>query len=598
MRLLHYIEIENFKTFDGTHRIELDHPTVLIGPNNSGKTSTIQALALWSFAVKSWFDVKKSSDTSKKHGTALNRLNITAVPVQKTKFFWNKIKLRADKQPVPMRITVGIEWEGTVVPIGMSFSHNNDELVYCRPHDDIVKNIDLIEYVASINIHLLYPMSGLVTEEPVLKSGRIEVLLGQGETAGVLRNLCLMVYKASEKDWLEIVKLMRRLFSVELKEPFENARGSIELYYTEDGIKDSLDISMSGRGFQQVLLIVVYLFSHKGSVLLIDEPDAHLEILRQKQIYTLLRNVASSSGSQAVIVTHSEIILDEAIDNNLTLVMNGVVDDIAAKKNIRNTLKHFGAEHYIKAKERHYVLYVEGSTDIDMLKRFAEVLSHPVIDIWDERLNVYYVQDNYPLQSQESDLARVEGGYGIKPQEHFGILCDMVPGLKGLAILDNDGKNRSSGQFGELEVEYWKRYEAENYFISPPLLRTFAQKHLNDLSDEEGLFATNYDQEIDDVLDELILTEIFSGDHNAYKTYYKLDTAAAMLIWDAKTERLKLSRFTEKFFIMLSKKLQKPILLRKGEFHQLINMEFNNSASNEIIEKLDKLHLLFQSIEG
>jgi predicted ATP-dependent endonuclease of OLD family len=45
MRLLHYLEIENFKRFGSKQRIELDHPAVLIGPNNCGKTSAIQALA-------------------------------------------------------------------------------------------------------------------------------------------------------------------------------------------------------------------------------------------------------------------------------------------------------------------------------------------------------------------------------------------------------------------------------------------------------------------------------------------------------------------------------------------------------------------------
>ncbi len=37
MRLLHYLEIRNFKRFGETERIDLGHPTVLIGPNNCGK---------------------------------------------------------------------------------------------------------------------------------------------------------------------------------------------------------------------------------------------------------------------------------------------------------------------------------------------------------------------------------------------------------------------------------------------------------------------------------------------------------------------------------------------------------------------------------
>ncbi len=46
MRLLHYVEIQNFKRFAERQRIELDHPAVLIGPNNCGKTTAIQALGI------------------------------------------------------------------------------------------------------------------------------------------------------------------------------------------------------------------------------------------------------------------------------------------------------------------------------------------------------------------------------------------------------------------------------------------------------------------------------------------------------------------------------------------------------------------------
>ena len=42
------------------------------------------------------------------------------------------------------------------------------------------------------------------------------MLLGQGQTAQVLRNLCLLVYKDAPADWDEIVKLMARLFAVQL----------------------------------------------------------------------------------------------------------------------------------------------------------------------------------------------------------------------------------------------------------------------------------------------------------------------------------------------------------------------------------------------
>ena len=43
---IRYIEIKNFKLFGAEpQRIDLDHPTVLIGPNNCGKTTVIRMLS-------------------------------------------------------------------------------------------------------------------------------------------------------------------------------------------------------------------------------------------------------------------------------------------------------------------------------------------------------------------------------------------------------------------------------------------------------------------------------------------------------------------------------------------------------------------------
>ncbi len=590
MRLLHYLEIENFKRFGDKQRIELDHPAVLIGPNNCGKTSAIQALALWSQAIKTWYDVRKDSTAKERTATALNRLNIVAVPVRRTRFFWHNANVRAGTKDIPLTITVGIEFRGQVIALPMRFTNKGDELVYCKPDDAVVAHLDFMKYAASINVELLYPMSGLETEEPILQPGRIDVLLGQGQTAQVLRNLCLMVAKDTPDDWKRIVKLMRRLFNVELETPQETTRGAIEMRYKQSGVREALDVSSSGRGFQQMLLIFAYLYSHKRSVLLVDEPDAHLEILRQKQVYVLLRDIAAENQSQVVMASHSEVILDEALDNNLTLLMDGRADDLARKPDIRNSLKHFGAEHYIKARERGYVLYVEGGTDVDMLRALAQRLEHPVAAAWDERINSFYVQNNYPDKSLDSELERVEGGFGITPHDHFKGLCNLLPQLQGLAVLDNDGRNRQGSVEGNLQLTYWRRYEAENYFVTPDVLRRYALEHFAELE----LFG-GYQVEIEDVMDALLLEQVFDGTQADFEACKQAPTQAARIVWEAKTQRIKLSSLAEEFFRRLSARVGGSLLLKKGELHRLVSVVDAKSIPAEVTEKLDLLHQLFKS---
>ncbi|OUM03073.1 AAA family ATPase [Variovorax sp. JS1663] len=589
MRLLHYLEIQNFKRFGQRQRIVLDHPAVLIGPNNCGKTSAIQALALWSQAVQTWYDARKTSSAKERTATSMNRLNIVSVPVQRTRFFWHNTQVRTGNKDIALVITVGLEFKGAVRPLPMRFRNQGDELIYCTPDTaEAMADLELIAHAAALNVELLYPMSGLDTEEPILQPGRVDVLLGEGRTANVLRNLCLAVVKSSQEDWMRVVGLMKRLFNVELEAPQETARGTIALQYRQPGAKEALEISSAGRGFLQMLLVFAYLYSHKGSVLLVDEPDAHLEILRQKQVYVLLRDIASENGSQVVLVTHSEVILDEALDNNLTLLLDGQADDLAGRKAIRNSLKHFGADHYVKARERGYVLYVEGGTDIDMLRALAERLNHPVAQTWDERINSFYVQNNYPSQGTNAELERVEGGFGITPREHFNGLRNLLPKLKGLGILDNDGRDRSGSDDGALTISYWKRYEAENYFVTPSLLRDYARIQYADMD----LFG-GHQAEIDEVLDSLVLEQAFDGATADFDTWRKLPEDAAQLVWVSKTERRKLSIFAEEFFRRLAQRLGGPMLLKKGELHRLVAHCSVASMTPEVGEKLDMLAALF-----
>ncbi|MCY4377893.1 MAG: AAA family ATPase [Spirochaetaceae bacterium] len=51
--MLTRLTVRNFKRF-GELLVDLGNPVVFIGPNNSGKTSAMQALALWDVGLKRW----------------------------------------------------------------------------------------------------------------------------------------------------------------------------------------------------------------------------------------------------------------------------------------------------------------------------------------------------------------------------------------------------------------------------------------------------------------------------------------------------------------------------------------------------------------
>ncbi|WP_025769914.1 AAA family ATPase [Thioalkalivibrio sp. HK1] len=599
MKIIHYLEIENFKHFGEKQRIDLDHPSVLIGPNNCGKTTVIQAIALWSQAVKAWFDAKGKSPPKKRNAAPINRLNIVSVPVTDARYFWHDTIIRTGRKNIEFEIAAGIAHENGTTPVGMRFIHRGGDLLYCNPTKSALDHPGLIEAAANIDVRLLYPMSGLETDETILRRGRIDVLLGQGQTAQVLRNLCFLVFENDPEDWKKITSHIEKLFQITLQEPIANYRGSIDLFYTQSGIKYPPDIALAGRGLQQMLLLLAHLYCHPKSVLLIDEPDAHLEILRQRQIYILLREIAEEKGSQVILTTHSEKVMEDAIDHNLTLLLNAKAENIsnlAGKEKVKNALKYFGAERYYRARKCGYILYVEGKTDIDNLRAFAKRLNHPITELIDTA-NIYYTQGSHPESTTiDSEMERVETRPGDKPGGNFFVLKDLIPDLRGLAILDGDNRQRDdhaekrSGRSG-LSILRWKRYEIENYFISPKLLKAFLRKVL----DDQNLLESNDIKKGERILDRMILNEVFDKNDDEFETWKAMDEKSSGFLWEARTERMKISDFAERFFQELSKISTREMLTRKGEFYRLIELMEDNDIPKEVEEKLDAIHDLLKT---
>jgi Fe-S cluster assembly ATPase SufC len=593
--ILHYVEIENFKTFSQKIHIGLSHPAVIIGPNNSGKTSVIQALSLWDRGVKSWFEKKGDTDSTKereRYGAGINRLNILEVPVGETRFFWNGTRVKQGKQGrenVRLTINLGIEYKGKIVDCPFFFTYRDPEVIYSRPGEPIMKDLELIKYASALNFNMLYPMSGIESEETIFHDGWIKKLLGQGQTAQVLRNICYRVAEADTNngthDWEKITSLMRRLFLVRINRPvLIESRGSIIVVaYKPETSSTALDISLAGRGLQQALLILAYIYWHKNSILLIDEPDAHLEILRQRQIFTILKETARENGSQVIIATHSEAILDDAVDTNLTMLfLNGTADNLAGKRDMRNALRTYGIEQYYKAKVHPRIFYIEGSTDIAILRELAVLLGHKKAEkVLGDKLNPYYTQNIEPEDNLENQLDRAGGAFNRNYLDHFNALKAFVPELKGFALFDNDNHNRSDAIGDAIATVFWKEYEIENYFITPEVLVKF----IKDKNAEQDLFMHEDAEIFIQALNEVLLLKVFNNSSEVLEQYYKGGRDLKRLL----LRNIKMSGFAEEVFRRYAGKMGQPMLLTKGEFCRLVPFCPAEEIPNEVSEKLDML---------
>ena len=114
--MLAKLTVRNFKRF-GELVVELGSPVVFIGPNNSGKTSAMQALALWDIGLKRWNEKRAGRKTPEKRpGVTVNRRDLVAIPVPDANLLWRNLRVRdvrtVDGRPRTSNIRIDIVVEG------------------------------------------------------------------------------------------------------------------------------------------------------------------------------------------------------------------------------------------------------------------------------------------------------------------------------------------------------------------------------------------------------------------------------------------------------------------------------------------------------
>ena len=475
--MLTRIKIRNFKRFDDVD-VELGKAVVLIGPNNSGKTTTLQAIALWDIGVRRWNEKRKGKPSpEKKPGVAINRRDLLSIPVPFANLLWRDLHVR-DVTPVDkdgktskkvQNVRVEVIVEGVTLDkawsCGLEFDYANEESFYCRPlrTGKGTERIPVPDEAGIVHVAFLPPMSGLTDREFVKESGEIGVLIGQGQTAQVLRNLCHQIYKSKDSGhWDDLVKHIHTLFGVKLLAPqYITERSEITMAY-EDERGNNLDLSSSGRGLQQTLLLLAHLFANPGAVLLLDEPDAHLEILRQRQTYNLMIQVAEQQGSQIIAASHSEVVLNEAAGRDVVIAFVGKPHRIDNRNpQVLKSLRDIGFDQYYQAEETGWVLYLENSTDLAILQAFAKVINHEAQQYL-ERPFWKYVETNLPQRARD----------------HFHGLREAKTDLVGIAIFDRLDKELQTAE-GLTEM-MWRRKEIENYFCMESVLLAYARHDLPD----------------------------------------------------------------------------------------------------------------------
>ena len=476
--MIHTVRIRGFKRLGGEVEFRLPGHVVLAGPNNTGKTTVLQAIASWSLALRRWRELNDFNRRQAYARAPLSRQAFTTVPLRSFDLLWTNRAYHRN-YPVEIELRHNDGWAVT-----MELTADSTEQIYVRPRADAdAETLRTLEHA----VVFIPPMTGVGIEEPVFQAPKIEQLLGLGRPGEVLRNL-LVAASRDETAWNELQASIEKLFGYKL-EPPDTSGAHIVADYTMADLSIAgpiLDIASAGSGFQQVLMLLAFLHARPGAVLLLDEPDSHLHVILQDAIYNELRTVAARQRSQLIVATHSEVVINSVEPRELFVMLNEPrkVADSTERNRLVSSLRVLSNTDVMQALEVRGVLYIEDYTDIDILRAWAARLGHRA----EKLLTTEVMWKPVVFQTRSSG----PGSAGVQARDHFEALRLVRDDLPGLELVDGDahpGVKDTEIPGAGLQRTRWRRYEIESYLVHPESLARFvgttvgtvAELHVEDM---------------------------------------------------------------------------------------------------------------------
>ena len=289
------IIIHRFKKFRQL-KGNLHDRMVLAGPNNSGKTTLLQAVAVWSELAEIWFRNNALTEDLKSHSYHQEELDIADIRSLALSNFQDLWHNQISNVPITIKVTTS-DWQvgfninyqdATTATFGLLPETSTNDVKACS------ENPLTALYIPSL--------SGLDIHEPAYEESVFTTRLAHSKAGTVLRNLILAVSRDPNK-WESLQDTVRSLFNCELSHPSGTDPIQARYRHTETG--NWFDLIGGASGFLQSVLIKAALLQSDARLYLLDEPDAHLHVLLKDEIYRVIREHCEQTNSQVLMASHS-----------------------------------------------------------------------------------------------------------------------------------------------------------------------------------------------------------------------------------------------------------------------------------------------------
>ena len=325
--------IERFKNIDTFH-LPANGITLLVGGNNAGKSSVLQAIQ-FGISVAQTSALQTGAWSQGRLSTSIGQSDLVYSPIKDVLSLARNRKLR-ESEAEAIRVTYRVDGEETKVTVRKG---RNKNILLELVGETLGQRLQSIQepYCA-----LVTGLAGVPSEEEFETNIVVRKAAAKGDSNSVFRNILLQLSVQADK-WGRFQKQITRIFpGYKIAVRFdpdvdETISCTVE---KPDGIVYPVDTC--GTGVLQAIQIFSYINLFGPKVLLLDEPDSHLHPNNQKQLAKELIE-ASETGLCVIISTHSKHLVEALIDNaNLIWLRGGAAEAVSEDYELR-ALMEIGA---------------------------------------------------------------------------------------------------------------------------------------------------------------------------------------------------------------------------------------------------------------
>ena len=358
--------IEGFKRFEQATVIDLDDVTVLVGANNSGKSTILQALTLFQYCV----ETTRGTNGPEPGRLALVRRTVSpdelgVLPVADPADLWPHGRVRTKGRPNPLSLRAEFDNEATI-GFQLQMSYNRFSIV-----PSVAGRWR--EAVDGREIRIIPLFSGFSPREEYLTPPARRDRMRLQRHGEMVRNLLWDLREHAGPRWNTLQDVLEELFpesAVSVRFDLEVDR-FLNATYRDRVLRRERDVMTAGSGFHQALQIFASVLAPGAGTVLLDEPDAHLHARLQEQLVRILARLAREEPAQFILATHSPQLLGAAPEGSVRVCMDGHVAPLPVRPELLDELGAVEHMEIVPLLAGRAVVFVENKRDRNLLQDFA-----------------------------------------------------------------------------------------------------------------------------------------------------------------------------------------------------------------------------------